>query len=86
MPDLWRQDWDRSQIELVDEDIHHPNRINFADVILKTVGQELLLLPVLAFDVARHASPRITHGIIRISHFFFAFGHPTSTIKAKSGS
>lgn len=32
----------------------------------------------------RDAALAPTHGTIRVSHFFFAFGYPTSTLKSKS--
>lgn len=38
------------------------------------------------FDTEHERDPVLapTHGTIRISHFFFAFGYPTSTVKAKT--
>ena len=38
------------------------------------------------FDTEHERDPVLapTHGTIRISHFFFAFGYPTSTVKPKT--
>lgn len=38
------------------------------------------------FDTEHEREPALapTHGTIRVSHFFFAFGYPTSTVKPKA--
>lgn len=38
------------------------------------------------FDTEHERDPALapSHGTIRVSHFFFAFGYPTSTLKSKS--
>lgn len=40
------------------------------------------------FDTEHDRDPALapTHGTIRVSHFFLAFGYPTSTLKAKNGA
>ncbi|MET4483391.1 hypothetical protein ABIB66_007961 [Bradyrhizobium sp. F1.13.3] len=38
------------------------------------------------FDTEHERDPSLapTHGTIRVSHFFLAFGYPTSTLKLKT--
>ena len=40
------------------------------------------------FDTEHEREPALapSHGTIRVSHFFFAFGYPTSTVKPKKVS
>ena len=43
------------QIELVDEDLDHPDRIVFGDVVVQALGQQSDLRSILAFDESLHA-------------------------------
>lgn len=46
------------------------------------------LFPAADFDTehTRDTALAPTHGSIRVSHFFFAFGYPTTTVKPKKGA
>jgi hypothetical protein len=47
------------QIEFVDEDIDHANRVVLGNIVVKTLGQQRNLLAVLAFDKSLHvAAPK----------------------------
>lgn len=43
------------------------------------------LFPAADFDTEHDRDPALapSHGTIRVSHFFFAFGYPTSTLKPR---
>ncbi|WP_066798555.1 Fis family transcriptional regulator [Sphingomonas soli] len=49
------------------------------------ISKPSALFPAADFDTehVRDAALAPTHGSIRVSHFFFAFGYPTSTVKPK---
>src|SRR6202011_5207626 len=44
------------EIQSVDEDIDHPNRVVLDDKVVKTLGQQRNLGPALAFDESLHAA------------------------------
>jgi hypothetical protein len=50
-------------------------------------AQPSLLFSAADFDTEHEREPALapSHGAIRVSHFFFAFGYPTSTSKPKQG-
>jgi len=45
-----------SQVELVDEDVDHPRRIVFADIVLQAARQQRRLTAILTLDEAAHPS------------------------------
>ena len=49
------------------------------------IAQPSTLFPSADFDTEHDRDPALapTHGAIRVSHFFLAFGYPTSTLKPK---
>jgi hypothetical protein len=51
----------------------------------ETISQPSTLFAEADFDTEHERHPALapTHGTIRVSHFFFAFGYPTTTIKPK---
>jgi hypothetical protein len=50
------------------------------------IARPSTLFPSADFDTEHDRDPALapTHGTIRVSHFFLAFGYPTSTVKSKS--
>jgi hypothetical protein len=44
------------QIQFVDEDINHANRVVVTDIVVKTLGQQRNLGSVFAFDESLHAA------------------------------
>ena len=47
-----------AQIELVDEDVDHPNRVVLGDVVVQALGQQRDLASVLALDESLHVAAR----------------------------
>src|SRR5712675_1617923 len=45
------------KVQLLDEDLDHPNRVLLADIIFQAVRQQRLLHPIFAIDEPMHLKP-----------------------------
>jgi hypothetical protein len=65
--DLWSDaETKLGEIELIDEDIDHPHRVVFGNIIFQLRGKHRSLHPVRASHEASHRiSPSLAEGILR---------------------
>ena len=59
----------RPQIQLVDEDLYHPHRVVFSDVIVKELGEQNALPSLFALDKALNQNPDSIHRILTPTTF-----------------
>ena len=66
--------------ELTDRDLAHGLRLRHTPTG-EPFSQPSLLFEAAAFDTEHEREPNLapSHGYIRIAHFFFSFGYPTTT-------
>jgi len=74
----------RLEVELIDEDVHHPDWVVLGDVVVQALREQRALGPVLAFDVSLPgalASLRQSYVIRLILQCVFTHPRPGAALK-----